>query len=71
MENFKTSDIWGNFPLQIALYNKKFILPGRNRIRVARLMGWTANNNYLGWQGYTGYSLLACMALNRRNIYVR
>lgn len=71
MENFKTSDIWGNFPLQIALYNKKFILPGCNRIRVARLMGWTANNNYLGWQGYTGYSLLACMALNRRNIYVR
>ena len=71
MENFKTSDIWGNFPLQIALYNKKFILPGCNRIRVARLMGWTANNNNLCWQGSMCYPLLACMALSRRNIYVR
>ena len=69
MENFKTSDIWGNFPLQIALYNKKFILPGCNRIRVARLMGWTANNNYLGWQGYIVYPMLARVAHKRSNNY--
>lgn len=71
MEKIKTSFALGNlFPVVEQQY-KKFIFPGCNRIRVARLMGWTANNNYLGWQGYTGYSLLARMALNRRNSYVR
>lgn len=69
MENFKTSDIWGNFPLQIALYNKKFILPGCNRIRVAHLMGLTANSKYWGWQGYIVYPMLARMAHKRSNNY--
>ena len=71
MEIFKKSCISGTLSLGIKPYNKRFILPGCNRIRVAHLMSLTANNNYLGWQGYTGSSLLARMAHNRRSSYVR
>lgn len=71
MKKIKTSFTLGNlFPVLEQQY-KKFILPGCNRIRVAHLMGLTTNNNYLNWQGYTGSSLLARMAHNRRSSYVR
>lgn len=58
MEIFKKSCIDGTLSLGIEPYNKKFIFPDCNRIRVAHLMGLTANSKYSGWPGYSVYSLL-------------
>ena len=41
MEIFKKSCIDGTLSLGIEPYNKKFIFPACNRIRVAHLMGHT------------------------------
>ena len=69
MEKIKTSFALGNlFPVVEQQY-KKFILPGCNRIRVAHLMGLTANSKYWGWQGYIVYPMLARMAHKRSNNY--
>lgn len=69
MKIFKKSCIAGTLSLGIEPYNKKFIFPACNRIRVARLMGLTANSKYLDWQGYTVYSLLTRVAPKRSNNY--
>lgn len=69
MKKIKTSFTLGNlFPVVEQQY-KKFIFPACNRIRVARLMGLTANSKYLDWQGYTVYSLLTRVAPKRSNNY--
>ena len=63
MKKIKTSFTLGNlFPVVEQQY-KKFIFPACNRIRVAHLMGLTANSKYWGWQ------MLARMAHKRSNNY--
>lgn len=69
MKIFKKSCMDGTLSLGIAPYNKKFIFPACNRIRVAHLMGLTANSKYWGWQGYIVYPMLARVAHKRSNNY--
>lgn len=69
MKKIKTSFTLGNlFPVVEQQY-KKFIFPACNRIRVAHLMGLTANSKYWGWQGYIVYPMLARVAHKRSNNY--
>ncbi len=69
MKKIKTSFALGNLFPEVEQQYKKFIFPACNRIRVAHLMGLTANSKYWGWQGYIVYPMLARMAHKRSNNY--
>lgn len=48
MKKIKTSFTLGNLFPEVEQQYKKFIFPACNRIRVAHLMGLTANSKYWG-----------------------